>query len=521
MDDELQLLELQYLDRCYEDFYFFCKHMDEKFFTAGKPHLKTIADALQAVTDGKINKLAVSLPPRAGKSYIVSLWCAWMIGKFPEDSIMRNSYAADLANTFSYDIRAIVQKEKFLQVFPGVKLKGDRKAVEDWALETSKRSAYFCAGVGGPITGKGCNKVGILDDPIKNIEDALSETIIDKTWKWYTSTHLSRFESGCPEIQIATRWSKKDIIGRLTDPDSETYDPEFVVIVIPALDENGNSFCEEVKTTEEYHKVRRVTDDFIWEAEYMQHPVEEKGLLFPTTQLKRFSLKELAGKTPDGVVGYTDTADKGTDFLSAPIGCRYGDYTYVTDVVFTQEGVEITEPEVARLMLDNKCKIMTVESNNGGESFAKNVKKIIKDIAKELKAHYSDECKAKGGELDGYYVYSKTTTQNKETRILMSAGYIKEYFYFRDDYEPGSDYDKFMRNLTSYVKLGSNKHDDAADSVTGLGEYMQSSFHLKKTKVEVAKGFYLESELEDMVTAGKINRKQMQDYLKKGIRSWT
>lgn len=503
-----------------ENFYTFCKHMDHKFFTDGKPHLKTIADAFQKVAEGKIKKLAISMPPRAGKSYITSLWCAWMIGRRPEDSLMRNSYAADLATTFSYDIREMVQKERYLEVFPGLKLKGDRKAVEDWALETSKRSAYFCAGVGGPITGKGCNIAGVLDDPIKNIEDALSETIIEKLWKWYTSTHLSRFESGCPEIHIATRWSKKDVIGRLTDPNSEAYNPDFVTIVIPALDENGNSFCEEVKTTAEYHSIKRVTDDFIWEAEYMQNPVEEKGLLFPVGQLNRFSMKELAGKEPDGVVGYTDTADKGSDFLSSPIGCRYGDYTYVTDVVFTQEGVEITEPLVARLMIDNKCKRMIVESNNGGESFSKNVKKIIKDISKELKSQYSDECKAKGAELDGYYVDPKTTTQNKETRILMNAGYIKEYFYFRDDYEPGSDYDKFMRQLTSYVKLGKNAHDDAADSVTGLAEYMQNNFYIRPQKKEVEKGYYLESELEDMVNSGKITRYQMKEYLKKGVRSW-
>ena len=500
-------VSLEYLILCHDNFFFFCQHMDLKFFTDKKPHLRRIAKAFQRVTDGEIKKLAISLPPRAGKSYITSLWCAWMIGRNQRDSIMRNSYAADLANTFSYDVRELVQKDKFLEVFPRVKLKADRKSVEDWALETSKRSAYFCAGVGGPITGKGCDKAGILDDPIKNIEDALSETIQDKTWKWYTSTHLSRFETGCPEIHIATRWSKKDIIGRLTDPDSPEYDPEFMTIVIPALDEHGNSFCEEVKTTAEYHAIKRVTDDFIWEAEYMQNPVEEKGLLFPIAELNKFTMDELNDCHPDAIIGFTDPADQGTDFLCSMITRRIGDYTYVTDVIFTQDGVEITEPAVARMMIDKRCKWMNVESNAGGKSFATNVQKLIIEISTECKKSYHSHVKQKGYELDGYYTYHKPTTQNKETRILMNSGYIKQYFYFRSDYEPGSDYDKFMRQLTSYIRLGKNKHDDAPDCTTAAAEYMQNTFYLKPNKLKCKPGWYDETELEDKgYSKGEIDR---------------
>ena len=517
----MKIRELLYFELCRRDFHEYCKYMSPKFYTDGKQYLRQICDAFQAVSEKKIRKLAISLPPRAGKSLTASLWCSWELGRHPNGSIMRNSYAAKLAEKFSRDIRdGMINERKFQTIFPDVKMSKNLSAIDGWALEGNTQPSYFCAGVGGPITGFGCTLAGILDDPIKNIEQALSETYLETLWNWYTSTHLSRFETRCPEIHIATRWTKKDVIGQLTDPESEFYDPEFVTIVVPALNEEGNSFCEEIKTTQEYYEIKKVTDDFIWEAEFMQNPVEEKGLLFPSSQLKRFGIAELCSKEPDGVVGYTDTADKGTDYLSAISSKRYGDYTYITDVVFTQEGVEITEPLVAQMMLDTKCKRMTVESNNGGESFGKNVKKIIAAKAKELKAHWSDESKAKGAELDGYYVDFQQTTQNKETRILMSAGYVKEYFYFRNDYEPGSDYDKFMRQLTSYIKLGKNVHDDAADSVTGLAEYMQNHFHLKKPKVEIQKGFYLESELLDMVAAKKITKYQMKQYLEKGIRSW-
>ncbi len=445
---------------CRQDFYSFCVHMDSKFFTPNKPHLKLIADAFQQIADGTIKKLAISMPPRAGKSYITSLFCAWLLGKHPDGSIMRNSYAAKLAEKFSKDIRdGIIPSDKYQEIFP-IKVSSKNSAVDGWSIEGHTQTAYFCAGVGGAITGFGCKTVAILDDSIKNIEEALSETVIENTWNWYTSTHLSRLESGCPEIHIATRWTRKDCIGRLTDENSEEYDSEYKVINIPALDDKGKSFCEEVHTTKEYEEIKKVTDEFIWEAEYMQHPVESKGLLYPIEELKRFSLDEIATKKPDCIVGFTDTADKGSDFLCSPIGRKFGEYTYITDVVFTQDGVEITEPLVAEQIIDTKCDIMKIESNNGGSSYARNIRGLIKG-----KSHCM--------------VIDEVNMQNKETRILMNAGYIKEYFYFRNDYEPGSDYDKFMRYFTSYIKLGKNAHDDAPDAITGLGEYLKYKVYSK------------------------------------------
>lgn len=440
------------LNKCKDSFYTFCVYMDPSFFTVGKPHLKTIADALQEVADGVIKELAISMPPRAGKSYITSLFCAWLLGKQPNGSIMRNSYAAKLAEKFSKDIRdGIILNEKYVKVFPKLTAKG---AIDNWNINSNTQPAYFCAGVGGPITGFGCKTLAILDDPIKNIEEALSETVIENVWNWYTSTHMSRLETGCPEIHITTRWTRKDPIGRLTDPNSEAYKPNMKVINIPALDEYGNSFCEEVKTTEEYHSMRKITEDFIWEAEFMQHPIESKGLLYPIEELNRFTMKEISTKKPDGIVGFTDTADKGSDYLCSPIGKMFNGYTYITDVVFTQDGVEITEPLVAQQIIDTKCDVMKIESNNGGSSYARNVRNLVRG---------KSPCS----------VIDEQQTHNKETRILMNAGYVKSNFYFRSDYEPGSDYDKFMRALTSYVKMGKNSHDDAPDAITGLGEYVK------------------------------------------------
>ena len=450
-----ELAELLAQKEIYEakhDFWKFCKYMDSSFFNDDKPHLKLIAEKLQDVEERKITRLAISMPPRFGKSYITTLFTLWTIGRNPEKSVMRNSYTADLAEEFSFSTREMIQSEKYLKVFPKVRLREDKKAIGKWSIVGAKTNTYFCAGVGGSITGKGVNNVAILDDPIKGIEEALSETVVSSTWRWYKGVHQARMEDDCAEIHIATRWCKQDPIGRITDPDGDSFDPECVVLVVPALDEHGESTCPAIHTTDYYKKLKVGMEDFIWEAEFMQHPIEEKGLLFPISDLHRFSMKEIAGKTPDGVIGHTDTADLGSDFLSAPIGCRFGDRTYITDVVFTQDGVEITEPLVANLIIRNKCQMMQIESNNGGRQFSRNVRRLLQE---------------KGNECS---ITSATQTKNKETRILMMSGYIKEHFWFRNDYEPGSDYDKFMRQVTRYVKLGRNTHDDGVDSLTSLAE---------------------------------------------------
>lgn len=451
-DDEITeletLLQFEEAQKCIKDFYTFCVYMNSEYFTEKKEHLTLIAEVLQRVESGEIKKLMISLPPRSGKSYITSLFCAWLIGKHPEGSIMRNSYAAELAEKFSYDIREIVKSDKYRSIFYEVELRKDKHAVNDWAITLAKQSSYFCAGVGGPVTGKGCDLVAILDDPIKNVEDALSDTILDKTWQWYVSTHRSRLEKGCPEIQIATRWSNKDVIGKLLQEESE----DWIKISVPALNENGETFCDEVKSTDEYLELKKIMEDFIWEAEFMQNPIEVKGLLFLHDELNKFALNEL--KDTETIVGYVDIADEGTDYLCSLIAEVKGDNVYIIDVVFTQEPIEITEGLVAQQIINNEPNKVMIESNAGGKSFARKIKDLIKDKSRTN-------------------ITWKPNTQNKETRILMKSGQIKIFFWFRNDYLLGSDYDKYMRQLTSYVKLGKNKHDDAADATTGLAEMFE------------------------------------------------
>ncbi len=420
------------------EFWEFCLWYDLEFFTA-RPFLKKVADAFMKIHRNEIKRLSVSMPPRAGKSYITSLFCAWTLGKFPKDSVMRNTCTARLYEKFSYDVRGVVKNEKFQAVFPNAKLALDKQAVNGWNLTESKQVGYFGAGVGGTIIGFGATKLAITDDLYKSLEDALSENVNEKVLSWVEATHGSRLETGCPKIDIGTRWTKRDVIG--VNMENGRYDES---IVIAAIDEHGNSFCENVKTTAEYKQIKDEIDEVIFLAEYQQEPIEAKGLLFPSTELRYF--KPDKNLVFESSIAYVDVADEGSDNLSAPIGKNIGTNIYITDLLFTKENSEITEPLLTAKLNENNVRYCRIESNNMGAIYARNITKLAKQTE----------------------IYTASSTSNKHTRILMDAGFIKKNCLFLDPSEQNLEYRNFMKELTGYLKAGGSKHDDAPDSLSGL-----------------------------------------------------
>lgn len=443
-------------------FWSFCLFMDYDFFSKRPVHIVT-ANALQRLYKSFVlfivYRIAISYPPRYGKSYIITLFSVWMLGKFPKESVMRNCCSASLRNKFSRDARNIIlESKKYREIFPDVVMRSDSQALDGWELVGSKQGSYFGAGVGGTIIGFGASMLAITDDLFKSFFDANSDKMCEKTWEWKEGTHDSRLEKRCCSIEIGTRWSKKDVIGRLQR--RKGYYDE--VINIPALDEYGESTCDEVMSTAQYQEKKRGLADVIWFAEYMQNPIESKGLLFPSSELKTFTIKEVKGRVPDAVIAAVDTADEGSDSLSCPIANIFGEgddvKLYIKDVIFTTDAVEITAPLLAQKLKFNKVEQCLVESNNGGKIFANDVTRMHKDI---------------GGKCN---IDKKATTKNKNTRILMKSAWIKQHCWFRSDYEQGSDYARFMDELTSFSKVGDNLHDDAPDGMTILAEFYDALF---------------------------------------------
>lgn len=430
-------------------FWEFCLWMDASFFVK-REFLRPITAALQEVYDqymqGKAIKITLSLPPRAGKSYVVSLFCAWWLGKLPELAVMRNTCTASLYRKFSYDVRAIVDCDRFAACFPDIALSPDNSSVDGWNLTTSKQKAYFGGGVGTKIIGFGAN-LAITDDLYGSMEDGLSDNYNERVDSWKQSAHNSRMEANCPEIYIGTRWSMRDQIGQAIERGRVA-----VEIKVPALTAEGKSFCEAVKTTEEYIQIKADTEESIWDAEYMQDPAEIKGQLFPKSQLSFFDPTEIT-EDWEYVLQVVDPADEGGDSLSAPIVKFKGGYGYVTGWIHNNYGTDVNIPAVVDSAKVNKANFCQVEGNSGWVLAGKDIRNQMAEASPDTDVRII-----------------KAIT-NKETRILASSAWIKNHLRFRSDYEEISEYRAAMRELMKYMREGDNKHDDAPDALNQVAEY--------------------------------------------------
>ena len=425
----------------------FCMAYDNNFFV-NRPFLKEIADAFQEIEEKTIKSLSVSMPPRAGKSYITSLFCAWTIGKNPTKSVMRNTCTATLFLKFSYDVRAIVKSDKYRSIFPNVSLSDDKSNLQGWNTNTSKQVGYFGAGVGGTIIGFGASNVAITDDLYRGIEDALSDTVNDRINQWKESTHDSRFESGCARIDIGTRWSLNDVIGR--NIESKIYDKS---IIVSAMTDAGESFCEDVLTTAEYIEKKKRTAPEIWEAEYQQQPVDMKGRLFNNLNfLSKEEFAEITKSNPiEGCLGYVDVSDQGTDYTSVAICAIVKKQLFIVDYLMTRDNTDITIPQTAAMLDKWNVSYCRVESNSMGAMFSRQLQTQTR--TKILQVH---------------------NTQNKITRIIMASAHIMNSMIFIRNGDNQSEL--FIQNVLSFSKEGKNKNDDAPDCLSGLSIFVQSMF---------------------------------------------
>ena len=428
-------------------FWLFCLYYDYEFFSQ-RGFLKEIAMAFQRVEEGKIKSLSVSLPPRAGKSYLTSLFCAWTLGRNPSESVMRNTCTATLYLKFSYDVRNIIRSDKYMALFP-IRLSEDKKNLQGWNTGEARMVSYFGAGVGGTIIGFGATKVAITDDLYRGLEDAMSEGKNERILQWKEATHDSRMESGCARIDIGTRWSIGDVIGKCM----ERGDYEESVI-IPALDDKDNSFCEAVMTTDEYHDKRNKTSKQIWLAEYQQQPVDIFGRLFGDLQVIPKSEYDLIanadGFASDGCLAYVDVADQGADYLACIVAQMVAGKVYIVDYVYSKDNTDITLPLVASVLNKWNVSYCRVESNSMGAMYSRTLQKMTKTRILQI-----------------------ASSTNKMTRIIMQSAYILNNFIWVE-YEKNVDSIQFLQNMYSFSKEGKNKNDDAPDCASGLAMFIQS-----------------------------------------------
>lgn len=240
---------------------------------------REIARQMERVERGDVKRLMLFVPPRNGKSELGSiLFPAWYLGRHPEKEIITASYSADLAQDFGYKTRNIVDSQEYRQLF-NTKLREDQKSKAKWL--TAEGGGYTSVGVGGAITGRGADLL-IIDDPIKNREEAESQVVRDKIWNWYTSTAYTRLEKGAAIILILTRWHKDDLAGRLLRAQEEGGD-QWEVIKFPAIaikDEEhrkeGEALWQEKYNIEALEQIKRTIGIYDWSALYQQEPISSE-----------------------------------------------------------------------------------------------------------------------------------------------------------------------------------------------------------------------------------------------------
>ena len=372
---------------------------------------------------------------------------------------MTGSYNETLSTMFSKNVRNDIMEQKadvykpvFSDVFPGVTIKRGDGAMNLWSLEGGYNN-YLATSPTGTATGFGATLL-IIDDLIKNAEEANNELTKEKHWSWFTDTMLSRLEEGGKIIIIMTRWASDDLAGRAIDHFTES-GAKLRHICMKALQEDGSMLCPEVLSYKSYMaKVKAMGAD-IASANYQQEPIDLKGRLYSSFKTyTKLPEDEKGNSLFEGIYSYTDTADEGSDYLCSVIFGVYLKEAYVLDVYYTQAGMEITETETAKRFCDYEVNRARIESNNGGSGFARNVMRILRD------KFGSNQTVVK------WFHQSK----NKKARIISNSAWVMEHIYFPANWK--DRWREFYDAMIKYQRDGENRHDDAPDAVTGVAETM-------------------------------------------------
>ena len=440
------------LELARREFFFYCYLKSPDFYKYERQFLVDLCNDLQNFLTSDDEVLILNLPPRHGKSRTVGNLVEWLLGRDINAKIMTGSYNETLSTTFSKNVRNTIQEVKgdkdkivFSDIFPGVSIKQGDGAMNLWSLEGGYNN-YLATAPGGTATGFGCSLM-IIDDLIKNKEEAYNANVLDKHWEWYAQTMLSRLEEGGKIIIIMTRWVSGDLAGRAI----EHYKAEGKKIkhikMKAVQDDKGTMLCDEILSYKSFLSKAKAMGPEIASANYQQEPIDIKGRLY--NEFKTYV--DLPKEKIIKISAYCDTADTGDDFLCNIIYADCKDSAYILDVIYTKEAMEITEPLVAEAYKKFNVNVADIESNNGGRAFARNVERITRD-----KGNYKTVVK--------WFHQSG----NKIARILSNSAWVNANIYMPIDWK--NKWSEFAKDIISYQKEGKNKHDDAPDALTGVAE---------------------------------------------------
>lgn len=437
--------------------YFFKLMNGGKRFVVGKHH-RMICDKLNDVLTGKTRRLIINIAPRYSKSELVSRnFIAMGLAINPAAKFIHLSYSGDLALGNSVAVKDIVKSDEYQRLF-GVEIAVGTDTKSQW--NTTKGGGLYATSSLGQVTGFGAGAIEnegdewqfggaiVIDDPIKPA-DALSDNNREAVNLHFETTIRNRVNSrNTPIIIIMQRLHEHDLCGYLMELEPD----EWEVLSVPCISYNEDGEEEALwpfkHTIEELHKIESA-NQFVFDTQYMQNPKPLEGLMY--SKLRTYEILPMEQSIRKN---YTDTADKGADFLCSVCYVETPSGMYVTDVLYTDKPMEYTEVKTAEMLLINGTQLVKVESNNGGEGFARNVEKNVRlqGTPVALKMNFT----------------SFFQSLNKNVRIFSHSAEVQNLIYFPSDWE--TRWPQFAQAVKGYRKVGRNAHDDAPDVLTGMVE---------------------------------------------------
>lgn len=438
-----------------------------------------LTQALQGMIDDKYDILCVSLIPGAGKTTVEKMFNALVAGWYPKDFSLFYSHSGDITRMYFdgvYDIVTNSDEYTWNEIFPNLHVTSTNAKLEQFNIGKYKPfPSVQCTSVDSKNSGKvRSSKYLLVDDLIGGVGEALNPTILDKLWNKYAVDARQRKIQdtdghNCKEIHIATRWSVRDVIGRIQN--MYAGNPRVKVIAVPDIDpETGESnFDYEFSgfTKEFFEDQQLLMDDISYRCLYKQEPIEREGLLFPDDKIRRYL--NLPHGEPEIITAQCDTKGKGTDYFVMPILQKYGEDYYCVDCVCDNTAdYEMQYENAANVILNNKVQECEFERNAGGDRVAMEVNKRV--LSKGWVCNITD----------------MPTETNKEARIFQCSNWILQHVIFKDPqlYSPKEPYGVMVRLLKQYSVSGKKQLDDVPDVFSNFALRITQSN--KTAKIEAA-----------------------------------
>lgn len=452
----------------------------ERFYMPKRNQFLNIGlpQALQGMINDDYDILCISLPPGTSKTTAEKFFITGVIGWFPKDFSLFYSHSGDITRMFydgAYDIVTNSDEYTWYDIFPDLRVTSTNAKIEQFNVGKYKSyPSLQCTSVGSKNAGKvRASKYLLVDDMIGGIEEAMNPMILDKLWnKYAVDARQRKIEDtsgkNCKEIHIATRWSVRDVIGRL----QTMYEgnPRVKVIAVPDVDPvtgKSNFNYEYGGFTEEFFADQQLLmDEISYRCLYKQDPIEREGLLFPDDKIRRYL--NLPHGEPEIITAQCDTKGKGTDYFVLPVLQKYGEDYYCVDAVCDNTAdYEMQYRNAANVLVNNKVQECEFERNAGGDRVAMEVNKRVEAVG--WICNITDE----------------PTETNKEARIFQCSNWILQHVIFKDPskYKPNEPYGVMMSLLKQYSVSGKKQLDDVPDVFSNFALRMTKGNRIKKTVI--------------------------------------